>query len=270
MRKIAITIDDLPLAEYKSREWGADDQRIAERYVGIIQKRKLPVTGFVVFSAANKAENVMSIWQMAHIDIGNHTWSHLKLSEVSIEQYLEDLERGHKAAARMATHQTLIPFRYPYLNPGRNELEQKMIMSRLTTLGSQVAPATIVTDDWKLCRDFTGAKRKGNDEKQRSLVQNALFSYEEGTLISECLSRALYEREPAQILLIHANELNLEVIETFLDWLQGRNYKIITLIEALTDPAYKDGFQGVLSFGTTHWHNVYRARRTKEITMSKT
>lgn len=54
----------------------------------------------------------------------------------------------------------------------------------------------------------------------------------------EKLSRDLLGREPAQILLLHANALNAEYLGELAEMMQARGYQFISLEAALQDPAY--------------------------------
>ena len=45
-------------------------------------------------------------------------------------------------------------------------------------------------------------------------------------------------REFPQVLLLHANELNVEMLPSIFSMLKGRGYRFVPLGEALRDPAY--------------------------------
>ena len=61
-------------------------------------------------------------------------------------------------------------------------------------------------------------------------------------------------REPAQILLIHANRLNADHMPQLLGVYRRRGYKIVSLEEALRDPAYRlpDEFAGEQGISWLH------------------
>jgi hypothetical protein len=54
----------------------------------------------------------------------------------------------------------------------------------------------------------------------------------------ETLSVTLFGRQPAQVLLLHANNLNADHLGTLLDMIARRGYIFISLEQALRDPAY--------------------------------
>jgi hypothetical protein len=61
---------------------------------------------------------------------------------------------------------------------------------------------------------------------------DTVFDYFEG------VSRKLFHREIAQILLLHDSALNAESLDALLTRLEKRGYKFVSLDEALADPAY--------------------------------
>ena len=56
---------------------------------------------------------------------------------------------------------------------------------------------------------------------------------------AEMLSLQSFRREIPQVLLIHANQLNANTLDTLLTLLERRGYRFITLDQALADPAYQ-------------------------------
>jgi hypothetical protein len=59
-----------------------------------------------------------------------------------------------------------------------------------------------------------------------------VFAFYEG------LSRSVLEREPPQVLLLHANALNADWLDELATMIAARGYRAVTLDEALRDPAY--------------------------------
>jgi hypothetical protein len=62
----------------------------------------------------------------------------------------------------------------------------------------------------------------------------------------ETLSRDLFERDIAQVHLIHANKLNADCLGSLIHMVEQREYKFIPLGAARRDPAYQsiDGYVG--------------------------
>ena len=71
------------------------------------------------------------------------------------------------------------------------------------------------------------------------------------TKFAERISVEIFGREVAQTLVIHANDINADCLDTMLtDW-EERGYRFITLDEAMTDPAYATEDTLVTAYGPT-------------------
>ena len=62
----------------------------------------------------------------------------------------------------------------------------------------------------------------------------------------ETMSEALFGRQIAQVLLIHANQLNADTLDRTLKTLEAHGYAFVPFETALADPAYSspDGYAG--------------------------
>ncbi len=67
-------------------------------------------------------------------------------------------------------------------------------------------------------------------------------------------SVAVVGREIPQVLLIHANELNADLMPELIDMLRSRGYQIIPLARALEDPAYRSSDEYVGRRGISWIH----------------
>jgi peptidoglycan/xylan/chitin deacetylase (PgdA/CDA1 family) len=70
-------------------------------------------------------------WLQAGMELGNHTYSHPRLSEADISKYEDDFVRGITvtAAEMTAAGKTERYFRYPYLDTGKDKVEKDAIIS---------------------------------------------------------------------------------------------------------------------------------------------
>lgn len=98
-REIAITIDDLPLVASKMST--LHDQLLAmERFTNIVSalvEYKVPATGFVIAGAIERGQwRFLEQFRHAGFLLGNHTYSHYNLNQMSAEQYIADIERAEK------------------------------------------------------------------------------------------------------------------------------------------------------------------------------
>lgn len=97
-----------------------------------------------------------------------------------------------------------------------------------------MAPVTIDNFDYLFARayDAAAAGEKGRVLEAYLRYMTAVVEYYEGQ------SRAIVGYELPQILLLHANSLNADGLDRFLDVLVERGYEFVSLGEALSDPAF--------------------------------
>ncbi len=259
-RKVVITIDDLPLADFERYPTDALRHECVARFTSLLKARSVPTTGFFNMSNHERAPSLLSLWQSVGMQLGNHTWSHPALAKVGLEAYLADLERGHHAVAAVVPNGAAIPFRYPFLAEGFVPSERDRIRGKIAELKSVVAPVTIDTSDWLYARGYLDATKAGDQALRDRYRQSWLWNLQESTIIAEFLSRQLFDREPPQILLVHGNLLNADHFGQYLDWLKSRGYTFVPLAEALADPAYHEDDVATSPTGDSHWLRLMRSR----------
>src|SRR5438128_8771587 len=97
--QIALTIDDLPLhAPYPP---GDTPDSVAAGVSGAL--KGLPAYGFVnAHWVADRPDtaSVLPVWRAAGLSLGNHGWTHRHLSEMSVDQFEDELVRNEAVLAR--------------------------------------------------------------------------------------------------------------------------------------------------------------------------
>jgi peptidoglycan/xylan/chitin deacetylase (PgdA/CDA1 family) len=259
-RSVAITIDDLPLAALEIFHDPDDRARIVAALCNLIRTRHLPATGFVIGSSAEHAPELIARWKQVGIQLGNHTWSHPDLRLVGPDAYIRDLRRGDHVVRALVPQQAVIPFRYPFLSEGFDPQVREAVQAALAQLGSPIAPVTILTRDWYYSTGFSEARMRSDPAAARRWIEAWRWDMQEATLLAEEQARELFGREPPQILLIHANEANAMHLAEYLDWMEARGYRFVSLAEALRDPAYRETDPATAPDGLSRWVQLQRSR----------
>lgn len=165
-------------------------------------------------------------------------------------------------AARGAT---LRYFRHPYLQVGLDLAERRALEAFLAARGYTVAPVTVDNDEYVFAFVYADALRRG-DHVTAERVADAYLDYMVGVFeFVEDVSRRLTGREIAQVLLIHANQLNADRFADLAERLVARGYRFIPLDEALRDPAYAlpDDYIGTWGISWLHhWELTAGAARS--------
>ncbi|MEO6589771.1 MAG: polysaccharide deacetylase family protein, partial [Pyrinomonadaceae bacterium] len=223
-------------------------REITRKLLGHIKKAKIPVIGFVNENKLYKddklaAEEVdlLKLWLNAGLELGNHTFSHMSLHDNSLEKYEADILKGEIVTKKLLTdrNQKIRFFRHPYLWTGLSLEIKSDLNNFLTEHNYTIAPVTIDNSDWIFARAYDNAIEQ-KEEKLKKKIGAAYVPYLNAKLdYWERQSAKTLGREIKQILLIHANSINADYLDDSVQAMEKRNYKFITLKEALKDEAYK-------------------------------
>jgi len=239
LRAVAITIDDLPRGGDGGPRRLADIRSMTERLMTPFRDGKIPVIGFV--NARAEAEigaaglrQVLDIWLDAGATLGNHTYSHININDVSLEAYTDDIVKGEPAirAALDARGQKLAFFRHPFLFTGPTEEKKRGMQAFLDARGYRVAPVTFDDADYMYAALYTKPEFHARVRKEYVPYMESVVAF------FETRSVEVVGREFPQILLIHASQMNADLMPDLLAMFRKRGYRFVTLDQALADPAY--------------------------------
>ncbi|MCB9558307.1 MAG: polysaccharide deacetylase family protein [Deltaproteobacteria bacterium] len=226
-RLVAVTIDDLPFAGPRSRSVEANLRKL----VAQLKQLAVPTVGFV--NAGKGQLQAMRLWKEAGFPIGNHTLTHPAYSRIEPQAFISDIRRNEQIV-RQALGVELRGgyFRYPYLDHGHTEDKLRAVNAYLRHHRYTVAHVSLDTSDWAFANHYRGVANASVAALYLAHIQDCATHF-------EALSKRLFGREIALILLLHANQLNADHIGKVIQLLRGRGYRTIALSEALKDPAYR-------------------------------
>lgn len=268
--KIAITFDDLPCTDCRKEELVAE---VIYKTINILKKYNIDAIGFVneakLYDNEKLNENkikLLQYWIQSGLDLGNHTYSHIFNDDVSSNEYEQDIINGEKITRPLLKQyqKELKFFRHPQLRTGPTKEYKAQLDLILKKLGYSIAPVTMDNDEYIYAFCYKYAK-KNNDFIQMKKISDdyldymkKIFSYYENISI-EFLGYNLN-----QILLLHISELNADYLESLINILIKKDYKFISLNEALTDKAYK--LSEVISKKGISWIDRWKLAKGLEIT----
>lgn len=238
-RQVAITIDDLPWGGDGGSRRLADVRTMTERLLKPLRDERIPAIGFVnagkrmEFDDAGMRE-ILDVWLDYGADLGNHTYSHLDINEVPLDEYTADVVKGEPLlrAALAARGKSLRYYRHPFLRTGRTPETKRELQAFLDRRGYRVAPVTLDNSDYQYAGLYTRPE-------YRERVRREYIPYMESVIaFFEQRSIEVVGREFPQILLIHANELNADMMPDLLAMLRRRGYRFVSIDQALADEAY--------------------------------
>lgn len=256
-RLMAVTIDDLPFGPGSS-----DPAAVAsatDRMLRALRDHRVPAMGFVNEGKLEREATpaaLLARWLDAGMTLGNHTYSHRSLTTTPVEEYERDVLRGEKVTRGLVEHRGLALryFRHPMTHTGPTAEIRDRFEGFLARHGYTVAPFTIENADFLFARVYAEALRAGRNDLARRTLEAYLAFTDEQVSFFEGLAQELFGRAIPQVLLIHANELHADGLDTLLARLEGRGYAFVSLEAALQDPAYATPDRYVGKFGPSWLH----------------
>lgn len=276
VRRIAVTIDDLPVAP-PNRHGIEAQRRITAGLLAALAGHGVPAIGFV---NENRLERdgtldprrvaLLEQWLEAGLELGNHTYSHPDLHRVPLAEFLRDVGRGERVTRPLLAARGLAPryFRHPFLHTGRDPETRRAVEAFLAERGYRVAPVTVDNSEWVFGGAYARAYEAGDREAMRRLGDAYLVYMEAVVAYYEDQSRRLFDREIPQVLLIHAYALNADRLDGLLGMLERRGYRFVSLDEALEDPAYRSADRYTGSGGITWLHRWALTRDVDRSTLA--
>lgn len=241
---IALTFDDLPALTL------VNDQRYVTYLNTIIlrglQQHHIPATGFVNESKLDELDRpkqiaVLEQWLDASMDLGNHTFSHQSPNALGAAGYIADIVKGEPVTRALlaARHRRIGWFRHPYLETGTPIAVKREIDAWLHTHGYRIAPVTIDGDDWQFAEPYDDAITH-HDEPRRQRIRREYLEHSAKTIRwYRTAAHAVFGRDIAYVMLLHATRLNADCIDDIAELLQQEKLRPVTLTQAMADPAYR-------------------------------
>lgn len=248
-RTVAITVDDLPYVHggfsYPdlTAEIAAADA-VNSRLLGAFRAHGVPVTGFVIQQGVEHfgqaGTQILRQWISQGLDLGNHTYSHSPMRYLSIEAFEDEVVRGESGFAPLLREVGKKPkfFRFPYNETGETKAKHDAIAAFLSQRGYQVAVCTINNSDPIFNEAYLKLLEKGDDANAQKLRGEYLDYTSAEIDYFAALNKRVLGYEPPEVMLMHDNQLNADVIDQILALFERKQYKFVALKAAESERAY--------------------------------
>jgi peptidoglycan/xylan/chitin deacetylase (PgdA/CDA1 family) len=233
---ILLTIDDLPLvsAQYFTRD---EQARQFRAILDTIERHGARGVFFVNGERIRPSDELLldELVRRGH-PVGNHTYSHPSLNDVTPEAYQSDILRNDRTTVRWLT--TPRYFRYPYLQTGITRKVRDGMAGFLVANGYRAIPVTIDTDDWDFNIEYTRAVKRHAPDDTAAVARRYLEGVARNTAKARAEARSKVGRDVAHVLLLHMNLLNADFLEPLLSGLEKDGMRFATVDEVLADSVY--------------------------------
>ncbi len=198
----------------------------------------------------------LQAWVDAGLELGNHTFSHPNMNVTPLADFQAEVIAGEEITRPMLAEAGTEPryFRHPFLRTGASLEDRHAFEAFLAEHGYRVAPVTIDNQEWIYARAYDHALARDDRALADRIGADYVVYMDSITGYYEAQSRALLGYELPQIMLLHANQLNADVMDALLAALENRGYDFVSLEEALEDPAYESEDEWVGDVGITWLH----------------
>ena len=252
-REVAITIDDLPRGG--DAELTAEaDRAMTIKLLDPFRRGHILLIGFVnECRHTDELRSLLALWIEAGAELGNHTCSHSDLNTTLAGDFEADIVRGESVTAAVLGHRPTY-FRYPFLHAGRDAKTKEAIKAFLVVRGYRNAPVTLDNSDYMFASVYAKALA-AKKPREATHVRAAYLAYMDSIFaFFEKRGVEVTGHEIRQILLIHANQLNADMMPDLLAMMRRRGYEFISLEQALQDPAYamQEAYVGPGGFSWIH------------------
>lgn len=263
-RQVAVTFDDLP---YQAPDEVLCDpdaaMTLTRNFVDMLRPLDTKAAVFVNEGNVCEAQRptllpaILNAWLDAGLDLGNHTFTHINIHQNTVETYLADVDRGAEISRPLLAGRgmSLTYFRHPYLFAGETPEKKAAVAAGLAERGYTIAPVTIDNNDWMFAGVYRKAEAAG-DEALKRRIGEAYVAHMTAVLDhwEPYSAEVTGGREPAQVLLLHANSLNQDWYPQIHALYLARGYRFIPLDEALRDPIYQHADTYVRAAGVSWLH----------------
>lgn len=236
-QEVAITMDDPNCGPATFYTHEMRDKKI----LATLKKNNLRIVLFVHGKCVDNPEGIILLnrWNNAGHILGNHTYSHLSIDDISEEQYVADTLKNEKILQSYSHFKKI--FRFPFLKEGDTFAKRNAFREFLHANHYEFGSVTIDASDWYISDRL---------EKKLSENPNADITPYKKYYLEHIWNRAQYYdnlaiavlgRSPKHTLLIHHNLLNALFLDDLIQMFRAKGWKVIDAEKAFRDPIFKIG-----------------------------
>ena len=238
--EIAITIDDVPVhAPYPP---GGTPNQVNDQMIAALKANGVPAIGFVNGVGTEQHPETLQVlpeWRAAGLLLGNHTWTHPHLSQITIAQFEDELMKGDPLLSRLGGGSNWRWFRYPFLDEGKDEAQRTAARQVLAKHGYRVADVTTSFSDWAFTGAWARCNAAGDKTSVSELERMYLDAAKESISVARGTAHALYDRDIPYVLLMHISAMSAHMMPQVIKLYRDAGFRFVTIQEAESDPVYR-------------------------------
>jgi peptidoglycan/xylan/chitin deacetylase (PgdA/CDA1 family) len=260
--EVALTFDDLP--SHGPLPQGLTRTDIANSIIHALKAAQSPpIYGFVnakLLESDPPSTPVLQMWRDAGFPLGNHTDSHMGLNSNSAEAWAQDLLAGEPILKKYMPDQDWHWLRFPYLQEGDTVAKHQAAESFLKDHGYRVAEVTLSFGDYAYNDPYARCLAKDDQLSIEVLKQSYLDGAADSLADGQQLAKMVYGRDIKHVMLLHIGGFETVMLPKLLELLKQKRFRLVTLQEAESDPAYATDAPPDGNWGGTFLQQMMRAK----------
>ena len=237
---VALTFDDLPAAG--GLPPGGTRIAIVGRVAEELRAAGLKgAYGFVTgtdLEGDPDTQEALRKWTADGMNIGNHTWSHPTLTNVTAEAFERDIARDEPVLRQYAGRSDWHWFRYPYLEEGDTLAKRDAVRYWLFTHGYRIAEVTLTTQDDDWSDPYNRCLAKGDVAAITWLEQSYLGNAAEFIRLGREEEQIAFGHEIPNVLLLHATAFTAEMLPRLVSLLHQEGFRFASLAKVEREREY--------------------------------
>jgi peptidoglycan/xylan/chitin deacetylase (PgdA/CDA1 family) len=247
---VALTFDDLPAAGTTDP---AEAVSLNRAILESLAKHRAPAIGFVNEKKVAElgANQVLEQWVRRGFDLGNHTFSHADLNDLTPEQFEQEVITGESSFGAALAEVNKIPryIRFPYNHTGDTLEKQASVAAFLKQRGYRIATCTIDNEDF-FFNDAYLKMLARNDGESAVKLRAEYLAYTAAKIdYYSRLHKQVFDRTIPHVMLFHVNRLNADLMDQLLGIFEAKHYTFVSLDAAQSDLAYETPDTFATSYG---------------------
>jgi peptidoglycan/xylan/chitin deacetylase (PgdA/CDA1 family) len=209
--------------------------------IAALKSRHVPVTAFVNAVNVKDADTFAALraWRRAGFVLGNHTWSHPHLSELTIPAFEADVAKDEPVLKQLGGKSNWRWFRYPFLDEGKDAAQRSAARRVLATHGYKVADVTTGFSDWAWTPAYARCSAKHDRVGVAQLERMYLAAVRQSIVDDRETAHLLYGRDIPYVLLMHVSAMSAHMMPQVLRIYSAAGYRFVSLPKAESDPVYR-------------------------------
>jgi peptidoglycan/xylan/chitin deacetylase (PgdA/CDA1 family) len=264
-QELALTFDDLP--SHGLLPPGMTRLDVAKSIIATLKAANAPqVYGFinaVKLEQVPEDTAVLKEWRSAGYMLGNHTYSHMSLNDNTVESFEKDIAKNEPVLQSLMGKENWHWFRYPFLWEGDTLEKRNEVRAYLKEHGYRVAQVTLDFEDYAWNAPYARCVAKNDQKSIEWLKASYLSTAGEYIEADQKMSQVVFGRDVKHVMLLHLGAFDAVMLPQLLDLLKQKGFKLVTLQEAESDPAYQSNPNAALKYGGTLLEQTIEAQHLK-------